>query len=281
MANMFSGNQEKKIPKDFKDCYKTDSITKNLWLWCERLEKWGKILFWILIVIGVIDTIMAGINAHQLIEEIGAETVEEIREASAELGIEIPTVFEALVNNLLSWTLYSFLEYCAYHILALLIGSLASIVQHTKITANISLYNSAKAEGVREDIETEDDVTFKQTSCTTKKKKLNRAKKEKYKNQFECEDDTPPIFPDGCWRCMGCGEILSDDKTECGSDITNDKNSCHVCGTLIDSTVDGLEIFCPECKNDLKFMGYTEDDFKQEQTCPFCNAELKYDKGKK
>ena len=148
MANMFSGNQEKKIPKSFKDCYKTDGITKNLWLWCERLEKWGLILFWILIIIGVIDTIMAGINAHELIEQIGAETVEEIREASAELGIEIPTVFEALVNNLLSWTLYAFLEYCSYHILALLVGSLASIVQHTKITANITLYNSAKADGI-------------------------------------------------------------------------------------------------------------------------------------
>lgn len=153
MVNMFSGNQEKKIPKSFKDCYKTDDITKNLWLWCERLEKWGLILFWILIIIGVIDTIMAGINAHQLIEEIGVETAEEIREVSAEMGIEIPTVFEALVNNLFSWTLYSFLEYCAYHILALLIGSLATIVQHTKITANITLYNSAKTEGVTDDYE--------------------------------------------------------------------------------------------------------------------------------
>ena len=97
MANMFSGNQEKKIPRDLKSCYKTDNVTHNLWTWCERLEKWGKILFGILIIVGIIDTIMAGINAHQLIEEIGAETVEEIREASAELGIEIPTVFEALV----------------------------------------------------------------------------------------------------------------------------------------------------------------------------------------
>ena len=153
MANMFSGNQEKKIPKSFKDCYKTDGITQNLWLWCERLEKWGKILFWILIIIGVIDTISAGINAHELIKQIGAETVEEIREASAEMGIEIPTVFEALVNNLLIWTLYSFLEYCAYHVLALLVGSLATIVQHTKITANITLYNSAKAEGITDDYE--------------------------------------------------------------------------------------------------------------------------------
>ena len=51
MANMFSGNQEKKIPRNFKECYKTDCVTQNLWLWCERLEKWGKILFWVLIIV--------------------------------------------------------------------------------------------------------------------------------------------------------------------------------------------------------------------------------------
>ncbi len=191
MANMFSGNQEKKIPKSFKDCYKTDGITQNLWLWCERLEKWGKILFWILIVIGIVDTIIAGINAHQLIEQIGAETVEEIREASAEMGIEIPTVFEALVNNLLSWTLYSFLEYCAYHILALLVGSLATIVQHTKITANITLYNSAKAEGITDDYDENidnniDDEKIKKTK-PVKNEKLDTL--EKWKSEGLITDE--------------------------------------------------------------------------------------------
>ncbi len=150
MANMFSGNSEKKIPKDLKSCYKTDGITQNLWLWCERLEKWGKILFIILIIVGIIDTIIAGVDSYLFIEEIGAETLEDIREASTELGVEIPTVFEALLNNLLGWALYSFLEYCAYHVLALLVGSLATIVQHTKITADIALYNSAKLEGIVE-----------------------------------------------------------------------------------------------------------------------------------
>ncbi len=176
MANMFSRNQEKKIPKDLKSCYKMDGITQNLWLWCERLEKWGKILFWILIIVGISDTIMAGVNAYQLIEEIGAETVEEIRKASAELGIEIPTVFEALVNNLLGWALYSFLEYCAYHVLALLVGSLTTIVQHTKITANITLYNSAKAEGVTDDCE---EVTETDNEINTKQKLIKNEKLDK------------------------------------------------------------------------------------------------------
>ena len=200
MANMFSGNQEKKIPKSFKDCYKTDSITQNLWLWCEKLEKWGFILFWIIIVIGVIDTITAGINAHQLIEEIGAETVEEIREASAEMGIEIPTVFEALVNNLFSWTLYSFLEYCAYHVLALLVGSLATIVQHTKITANITLYNSAKTEGTSDDYEEECKEEPKLT--VEKKKSVSKTNK----------------IPTGFKKCIYCKELspIETERCSCG-----------------------------------------------------------------
>lgn len=256
MANMFSGNQEKKIPKNFKDCYKTDSITKNLWLWCERLEKWGKILYWILIVIGVVDTIIAGVNAHQFIEEIGAETVEEIREASAEMGIEIPTVFEALVNNLFSWTLYSFLEYCAYHILALLVGSLASIVQHTKITANLTLYNSAKAENIADDyVEEVNNVDSKESKTNKKPKKCNLWVHQNY-----------------------IGEISSTDSDSENAhwEINNSLNTktlvCNQCGKkliVIDDFNRRIKI-CPRCGRNLRFEsadGYGE--------CPFCDLRVK------
>lgn len=155
MENMFSGNQEKRIPTSFKDCYKTDAITQNLWVWCERLEKLGKMLFWALIIIGIINTITSAIDSHQFLNQIGADTIEEIRKESAKLGIEIPTVFETLVHNLLLWTFYAILEYCAYHVLALLVSSLASIVQHNRISANISLYKAAKDENINDDYEEE------------------------------------------------------------------------------------------------------------------------------
>ncbi len=224
MANMFSGNQEKKIPKDFKECYKTDSITKNLWLWCERLEKWGKILFWILIIIGVTDTIIAGINAHELIEQIGAETVEEIREASAEMGIEIPTVFEALVNNLLSWTLYSFLEFCAYHILALLVGSLATIVQHTKITANLSLYNSAKAEGIIDDEETMTEQPQKHSEKSSVLSIVNPPKNDSHTKSNIVHNGVIPNYykKEDIYSCPRCGCRLKKGQEEC------------LCSTVID-----------------------------------------------
>ncbi len=229
MANMFSGNVEKKIPREFKECYKIDSITENLWLWCERLEKWGKILFYILIAIGIIDTIIAGINAHQFIESIGAETVEEIRKASAELGMEIPTVFEALVNNLFIWILYAFLEYCAYHVLALLVGSLASIVQHTKITANIALYNSAK-DNMVQNIEEPSDKNHMGSDLIKKENPAPKVKKCTY-----CGKISPVSLGRcecGClafkdithkWRCSECGEMISDDPCpNCGNKVNNE-----------------------------------------------------------
>jgi len=29
------------------------------------------------------------------------------------------------------------------------------------------------------------------------------------------EESSPLLVPEGSWRCMGCGEILPDDKNEC------------------------------------------------------------------
>ncbi len=154
MANMFSGNVDKTIPKDLKDCYKTDSITQNLWSWCERLERWGYILCVIMVFVGIIAIISNAVETAQLLDEYNIDTY-EIRELMAEEGIKVKSVFEVVVEDIIKWSLYCFLEYCAYHILALLIGSLATIVQHTKISANIALYNSAKAESISDDYEEE------------------------------------------------------------------------------------------------------------------------------
>jgi len=165
MANMFSGNQEKKIPKSFKDCYKTDGITQNLWLWCERLEKWGKILFWVLIVGGLILSISTSIVEKEVVVE------EATYWSEAETELRKTFDFEIFIPLLLETALYAFLEYCAYHILALLVGSLATIVQHTKITANITLYNSAKAEGfVDDNAEMENGNSTENTSRKCNKK---------------------------------------------------------------------------------------------------------------
>ncbi len=118
MTNMFSGNQYKKVPKSLNECLTADPVSNNLWTWCQRIENYGKILFWILVVGGIIVAIATVYTGPM--DENG------------------PLFFQSIIQ----WGIYAFLEYCTYHVLALLIGALASIVQNTKVHTDIVLYNS-------------------------------------------------------------------------------------------------------------------------------------------
>ncbi len=120
MANMFSENKGKTLPKSFKECYQLDNVTINLWTWAERLETLGK-FFATVIAIAII------------IYGIVLESMEYYD------GI-------AILICIFTAPLAAFLEYISFHLIALLIGALASIVQHTKINANLNLYNTLKEE---------------------------------------------------------------------------------------------------------------------------------------
>ena len=136
MANMFSGNTEKRIPKNMEECIKPDSVSSNLWVWCERLEVLGKVLFWIIIVLGLFTAITTAISTDEIVSGSYYKYTE--RKTSFDIVVFITLIIEVLI--------YAFIEYCVYHVLALLIGALASIVQNTKVTANLALYNSIEKE---------------------------------------------------------------------------------------------------------------------------------------
>ena len=172
MANMFSGNLEKKVPKNFKECCKTDNTSLNLWTWCERLETWGQFLFWFIIAGGVISIIASMIN-EQMTTDLFIITV-------VETGI------------------WAFVEYCAYHVIALLIASLATIVQNTRISANIALYHEAKAEGFIKE-EPKSASTVKQSTTVSPDK---------------------PVSAEA-WSCVKCGR-----KNPAGTNI------CSLCGQI-------------------------------------------------
>lgn len=125
---MFSDHSLKRVPKTLNDCIKPDGVSSNLWIWAEKLEKFGYIFLVLIIIFGFINTIYLGVTTFQLVSEIG----------NASLG-SVATVFVVL-TSLSTCAILAFLEYCAYHAIALLIGSLASIVQNTNISANLALY---------------------------------------------------------------------------------------------------------------------------------------------
>ena len=253
MANMFSGNTEKRIPKSFKECYETDGITQNLWQWCERLEKWGLALCFILGIIGIISIISEGVQTARLIDELGIDMA-EVRAAAAELGIEVKSVSEVVVDGILRWSFYCFIEYCVYHVLALLVGALASIVQHTRITANITLYTAAKAENITEDYaeETNDvnDNNDKSESDNKKAKKCNWWIHQNYVGEMNSTDSDSD---NAHW--------------ETNHSLNTKTLVCNNCGKKLISVYDidkGIKD-CPRCGRRFKF-----DNDKEFGECSFC-----------
>jgi len=119
-------SSEKKIPKSLEDCCETDKVSGILWSWSDWLELWGSRILVVLIILGVISIIGQAMQVANIDEDM---------------------VFLTVVTSALTWSLYAIIEYCVYHVLSLLVASLATIVQNTRITANVALYNAAKEDG--------------------------------------------------------------------------------------------------------------------------------------
>ncbi len=196
MANMFSGKTNKQIPASLNECTQEDATVTNLHTWAQRLENWGRILFWALIIIGTIVTLVRTIEAYELLEDLGTSV--DLNKLAAS-GIEIPTVSDVFLSNLFRWGLYAFLEYCAYHALALLISALASITQHTIISANIALYEASK----------------NSVSCSSSQ----NAPQSPVSNNSKPTSFTRPVTytpaPEGMWSCKYCGTHNKGEHGQC------------------------------------------------------------------
>lgn len=131
MANMFRETSKHVKPISVEDSIKSDRVIDNLWSWCSRLETLGMVLFVILIIIGIIASIIAGF---------------EVVDISYSGKPEYEFNFGMFFLSLLDYALYAFIEYCAYHVIALLIGALASITQNTKATARLLEYQMSENE---------------------------------------------------------------------------------------------------------------------------------------
>lgn len=121
---IFPEKNEKRIPKTLNECIKPNSTVSNLYLWAERVENWGVRLLAFLIVAGTIMTIV---------------------ETGSLVDVNESMIVPTLISSVITWGLYMFLEYCAYHAISLLLHALASITHHTMISANVALFESQKS----------------------------------------------------------------------------------------------------------------------------------------
>ena len=143
-SNMFKGEEIKNIPDKLENVLVADKVSYNLWIWAKRLETLGKVLMTLLIIAGVILAFTSSYVEKEV--PVEDESSYSYYYDDYEEETEIKKVFDAemFFTVIADTALYAFIVYCSYHVLALLIGALASIVQNTKITADIALLEAKK-----------------------------------------------------------------------------------------------------------------------------------------
>ncbi len=174
---MFSPNSKKQVPKSFDDCLKPDSVASKLWEWAERLELLGKILMIIILALGIFTSVVNGFSSVEN-EVFGSFSVSII-----------DFDWVSFVITLLYGALCAFVEYLIYNVLVLIVGSLASIVQNTKIAADVALFNSGKDDISTTNGETKDATDIKRANSKSYSDFLSKISDEAKEN----------------WTCKKCG----------------------------------------------------------------------------
>ena len=127
--DMFGRERERTVPKNLNECLECGGIEGNLWTWASRVEKTGVVL--------------AGI--------IGASSI-------------LAFFAQALPFwGLLVGALVAVFTYLTFHTTSLLIGSLASIVQNTKTSANVAVFMAARKIKNSEQTEVKQNTQVKNT----------------------------------------------------------------------------------------------------------------------
>lgn len=125
--SMYDGIESESSPKTIDDCVKPDKLSSTLWKWAKNIETIGVVVLVLIIIGGAFIAYNAGSEAT-----LDSKTMKY----SADFN------FKAFFSSLSTYAIIAVVEYCIYHVFSLLIASLASIVQNTRITARIAEYSA-------------------------------------------------------------------------------------------------------------------------------------------
>ena len=114
-------SRKKREKNQIDECLQIDSVSKELWYWAEWFEKWGKAVFVLMIIGGLISSVI-------------------ISNMDDDFNLSV------FIINLSKNALYAFIEYVAYHTLSVLTGAVATITQNTRVTAKLAEYRTRKEE---------------------------------------------------------------------------------------------------------------------------------------
>lgn len=123
---VYDSDDKNAIATSIDECVKTGPVSEELWGWSMWCDKIGKILFWVMIIWGIITSIIVGITVNKY------------------GGTKFS--FNLFISELIQRIIYAWLEYIIYHIISILISSLATITQNTRVTAKLTEYQLRKHE---------------------------------------------------------------------------------------------------------------------------------------
>ena len=129
MSNPFKAKDRLNVPRDLEDCCFTDDTARELWRIAELVESWGAFLLIAILVLGTVVSISTTSFMSRIAEGSG---------------------FTAFLCSAIVWGILAVLVYAGCHLISLTIRALASIVQNTRVSANVALYTTSKSTPVAE-----------------------------------------------------------------------------------------------------------------------------------
>ena len=187
----------KTVPKTFEECFAVDDTTKNLLDWSERLKTFGSRACIFLAIYGVISII----NAVATISDIS-------HQSTALLSLGYVNMGDLVIDLIFEWVIYCALEYFSFLAIALLLKSLASIVLHNRITANVTLYQAAIQNGY--DFENADKNGIGWLTGNRANGSQNGTPNTQNSSNSNLES-----VPNMVWVCEKCGQKNAKQRTNC------------------------------------------------------------------
>lgn len=132
MKTKSNKNPNRKIPNNLNDCVTPDETSTLLRIWAERVEAFGKIIFYILIAVAILDTCSVAFQIY-----VSETFVNYFIGSEPSDFIALP-VIKAFCKNII----LVFLEYCIYSISKVLLTAVADIVENSHITTNLALFKN-------------------------------------------------------------------------------------------------------------------------------------------
>lgn len=124
MSNPFKTKDRMNIPRDLEDCCYTDYTAGELWRIANTVDTWGGIIFVLLLILGIIISICAATAVDDIVDGAGSPL---------------------FLYTALTWGVIAVVECIGYHLISISVRAFASIVQNTRVTANIAVYTAANA----------------------------------------------------------------------------------------------------------------------------------------